>query len=62
MDIFIFFSWLLMSLGISAVILHKIGNYYGADVAMSGATWISVFMTVGTIVGLGIGFTRWWFL
>lgn len=59
MTITLFFMWLLLSLGITALILHEVGKEYGAHVALSGATRVAVFMGAGTAVGLGIGFTRW---
>ena len=59
MTIILYIVWLLLSLGISALILHEVGKEYGSHVALSTATRVAVFMGAGTAVGLGIGFTRW---
>ena len=59
MTITLYIVWLLLSLGISALIIHEIGKEYGAHVAMSWATRVGVFMASATSVGLGIGFARW---
>ena len=55
----LYIVWLLLSLGISALIIHEVGKEYGAHVAMSTVTRVAVFMASATAVGLGIGFARW---
>lgn len=59
MTITLYIVWLLLSLGISAIILHELGKEYGSHVSMSAATRVGVFMASATSVGLGIGFARW---
>ena len=59
MTIMLYMVWLLLTLGITALILHEIGKEYGAHVSMSAATRVAVFMASATSVGLGIGFARW---
>lgn len=55
----IYIIWLLLSLGLSSVIIHKIGSEYGDYVAMSLDTRIAIFMATATSVGLFIGFVKW---
>lgn len=59
MTTLLYIVWLLLSLGISALIVHELGKEYGAHVAQSGSTRVAVFLASATAVGLGIGFARW---
>lgn len=55
----VYIVWLLLSLGISALIVHEIGKVYGVHVSVSAITRVSVFMATATAVGLAIGFVGW---
>jgi hypothetical protein len=59
MTLTLFILWLLLSLGITAIILHQVGQEFGAHVALSASTRVAVFMAAATIVGMSIGFVRW---
>ncbi len=59
---FIFFiCWLLITLGLSAWMLHAMGKVYGAHVATSFETRLVVLVANGGGIWLALSFVRWIF-
>lgn len=59
MSIGFFIIWLVITLPVTANLLHILGKEYGEHVALSTSTRVAVFMGVGTFVGAGLGILTW---